>query len=546
MGQRTATADARVQAGETPIALLTLEFPSGQRLRLASAALSIDTRAFGDGPYQYQPLLTSVEAFTEEIDVFDLDGVGALTQATVGFVTSDDMAGLHAAWGHLTAATVEIATIWRGQKWHERAVLLGGGLVQSLELGLAGEPSSFVVEVIAPSSSASVGDDTRDIGAEFPGPYTTVGAADVPELTGRMGIWVFGTPASVPAYKLGDASALTPAGVATSNRVILCNHLLPSPAANVYVSHDGVQFATPQTPVNVPAAGSTGAYAYVDLSTIAVPPAPDTTGAVTWTAATSGGIARADDQRRAAVNAGQVLRKLLTMSGLRIDWHRCRRCLDLLSSWPIGFWLDAESLAIDVIRDYLVPYLPIIEMQSADGLYFAYADPHVQQVDGELVLGQTLLGRLGGVAFSDLGAIRNSFTINYRRDEFLDAYTESLTVDANTNALCALSQQLLRNDARGDTGLRADTPIDAPVFWDSSTARRCLNSIAGRKAIPRRVLSYVVSPDAYWVDAGSIYRLTDPEIGVYGVRGFVSALNRSLTPFEVTIELLDRTPVDCG
>ncbi len=543
---RTAEADARVQAGEPPIVLLTLEMPSGQVLRMATAALSIDAAAYGGGPYQYQPLLTAVDDFVEEIDVFDLDGVGALTQARVEFVTPDDLAGLHAAWGHLTAATVEIATIWRGQKWRDRVILLGGGTVQSLDLGTAGQVSSFVVEVVGPASSASVGDDTRDVGAEFPGPYTTVGGADVPSLEGRGAIYVFGTPLSVPAYKLGDASALTPAGTAAENRAILCGHLLPD-VSPISVYQDGVYAGALIAPENRAAAAPIGAYAYLDIdvaTTLAAwPPAGDTTGAITWKAS-YGGIARADNTLKACTNASHVLRKLLTMSGLRVDWRRCRRCLDLLASWPIGFWFDVEVLAIDAIRQYLVPYLPIIEMQSADGLYFAYADPQIQQVDGDLVLGQNLLGRLGGVTFSDLDEVRNSFTINYLRDEYLDAYTAALTVNADNDALCALSQQLLRNDKRGDTGLRAEDPIDCPVFWEATTARRALLSIAGRRALPRRILSYVTTPDAYWVDAGSVYRLTDPEIGVNGVRGIVSSINRTLSPPEITIELLDRTPID--
>jgi hypothetical protein len=527
MGYRTTAADDAIRGGARPVFLLTLSMPDGSRLRLANRAVTVRTTANQDGPYQYQPLLTGIDEFGEELDVFGLEGIGALTQAAVSIATTVDLAAQQGDWFNVAAATAELALWWDGMKWNDRQVILEGGVVQGIEFGQVGEETTFTLETSPPVSSESIGDDDRDLGDEWPPGILDSTGAEMSDLTGRKHIYVFGTPESVPAYKVG--------AVAGDDTLVLCGHRLPN-LSPVTVYEDGASGAA-YAPVNV--SNSTGDYASVSSALAGVFEAM--AGAYTWKAA-NGGIARADDASRPCTNAGHVLRRLLRDSGLRIDYRRCARTFARLAEWRIGFYTDSEVPAIDLIRDKLAAYLPIVEMQGGEGLYFAYVDPHNQPIDGDLVLGQNLVGRIGGMTISDLDAIRNSFTINYAREEFSDTYTAALTVDDTSSVLCMLSRQMLRREALGDTGIRADDPLDCPITWDAATARRILLARASRLALPRRMLTYYVAADAYWLDVGGVYRLTDPEMGISQQRGVITGINRSLAPYEMTIEMLDRSP----
>jgi hypothetical protein len=526
MSERVTAIDTAIRGGALPVFLLTMELPSGERIRVANRAVSVAGAA--DGPYHYQPLLSGIDEFVEELDVFSLEGTFALTQAAVSIATTVDLAAKQGDWEHVSAATAELALWWDGMKWKDRRIILEGGTLQGIEFGRVGEETSITIESSPPVTSASVGTVARLAEDWPPGLVDNVGDS-MSDLDGREYVYVFGEPRSIPAYKVGN--------VAGSNRLVLCGHRLPN-LSPVTATEDGLSIVT-ITPANGRAA--TGDYAYLDSATPGVFAAA--AGAYTWSALGIGGIARADDFSRPCTNAGHILRRLLRDSGLRVDWRRCRPALDLLAEWPIGFYTDTESPAIDIIRDMLVPYLPIIEVSGGEGVYFVYSQPHRQPVEGHLILGQQLVGRMGGMTLSDPDEIRNAFTINYFRDEFNDKYTQSAVLDDTNSALCMLSRQALRRERIGDTGVRADDPIDCPVVWDNATALRVLLVRASRRCIQRRILTYQVAPDAYWIDVGAVYLITDPEVGVTQRRAVLTAVNRSMAPFVATFELVDRTPL---
>jgi hypothetical protein len=65
---------------------------------------------------------------------------------------------------------------------------------------------------------------------------------------------------------------------------------------------------------------------------------------------------------------------------------------------------------------------------------------------------------------------------------------------------------------------------------------------ASRLALPRRALTYMAAPDAYWLRAGMVGFLTDAGYSVTRHRAVITSVNRSMFPFEVTFKLIDRTP----
>lgn len=475
-----------------------------------------------DGPYDYEPFLSGVTEFEQQLDVFSLDGVGALTQARVEVVLpSTDLAALQGDWYHVVASTVELSLIWEGQSLEDRLVVLDGGTIQGVEFGVLGQATSFTLEATPPVTSAAVGDDSRDVGTDFPSPLLDDTAVEMSDLEGSKYIHVYGNPDSVPAYKIGDDGA-------GNNRLLLCGHELARSGASYVVTiyEDGVSAGT-FTATNASING--GSYSYVSHATNF----RSADGAFTWKA-TYGGVAAADGYERAALNADGVIRRLLVDSGLRVDWRQTEPALAKLRDWRLGFFIDQEAPAIEVLRDRVLQYLPVVELNSGDGLWLHYCDPHHGPIEAHLVLGQDLLGRTGPMTISDVEAIRNGFTINYNQELFAGKLLSSLTLDESNSALCYFSEQLY--------GERADEVIDCDVIWDEATALRVLLARADRLALPRRILEYEVARDAYWLDAGMVVSLTDPDYGIDAHRAVITSINRSMSPFRARLELIDRTP----
>lgn len=517
MTERHGIADANLARGARPVWLFTLNLPDGRRLRVASRAVSVSTRwNTGDGPYRFDPLLRGVTEFDEEQDLYGLDGVGSFTQANVELSTTLDLAKLQGDWYAITAGTAELALIWEGQAWEDRVILLRNGTVQNVEFGLVGQATRFSLEATPPSTSIDIGDDSRDIGADFPAPMDKSGTA-LTSLDGSRYVTVIGTPLSVPGFKI-DA-------IGANNRLLLCGHHLVD-LGLVTVFEDGVSVGA-FTPVN--GTTTSGDICYVLSGT----QFDASDGAYTWSAA-RGGIAAADDETAPALGAGGVLRFLLERSGLPLDRRRLRRAYQLLAGWRFGIYVDAQTPAIDVVRDRLAKYLPLVELESGDGLWFAYADPHAAPIDHDLVVGQQLVGRIGGMRTTDLETTRNAFTMLYDREAFSKELRRSVTLDRTNSTLCLFSDQ--------QHGTKSDDVLECTGMWDPETALLAVGTRAARLAMPRRILTYEAAPDAHVIEAGDAVRLTDPDWGVRRHRGYARRVNRAMRPFHVELELVDRTP----
>ena len=171
-------------------------------------------------------------------------------------------------------------------------------------------------------------------------------------------------------------------------------------------------------------------------------------------------------------------------------------------------------------------------MAGGGGMWLAYVDPANAPIEAEVTLGQELLGRTSRMTLSDVEKIRNVFTLNFAPSAGEDGeYTGSVTLDETNSAICYYSKQLLQNTARGDTGERADDPIDCDATRDASTAGRMLLAKADRLALPRRILGYELAPEVYWLRAGAAITLTDPGYGITTHRGVITKINRSMVQF---------------
>lgn len=491
--------------------LVTLTLPDGTIIRAA-------TRPKGVSQWSYDTLLLEEPVFDEELNLFSLDAVAGFQQATVSLVTHEDLAAKAADWRHIVAARAELALIIGSASYDDRRVLIRNGRIHNLQLGLKGERTSFTVESVASPTSTAVGADTQDMGDEWVDPLTDTAAGAMSSLVGRKRVYVFGDPKRVPAYKVGAVSG--------NDRLVLCGHSLPDTGSVTVYEDDGSGISA--TPVNT--TNSAGAYAYNDSSSIYR--AAD--GAYTWDA-DRGGISAADDLASPALRASGVLRKLLAMSGERIDWRSMEDTLRSLHRYQCGFWVDEEVAALDLIRSRMVPVFPLVEVMGPNGLYFAISDPHERAPVVSLVEGQQLIGRASGLEFSDADAVRNQFTLNYAYNAQSGVYEKSATIDKDNDPLCYLSHQIYSETL-------ADKTLKTACVHDEATAYAVLRARASRLALQRRRVAFYAATDVMdYLRAGMVVLLTSSSWGMTSERAVVQSISYREAALMIQFDVLDRT-----
>lgn len=475
--------------GRGPVVVCLLRLRGGTVYAFGTEAIAIPQRGIDASTIQVSPGLV-VDAMESAIDPFGLTGETALAQAQVTVVLPSSLAGDQGDWRYIGAATAEIARVWPGDAWQDRESMLAGTQLSGLTLGVAGEPTTFTVEAAPTKTAAVIGNAGRTIGADFPTPIDDDGNA-LTSLEGVQYPEVHGAPYRSQGFKIGEV------GGDGYDRVVIAGHDFAD-LSSVEAFDDDVSIGTFAV-LNTTA--TSGPYAYIRSAANGV--LDSTVGAITI-APRYGGVAGRNGST-AATTMGDLLELWLSLSGVAVNWPRMLPTLERLRSWSGGVYLDAETDTLAAIRDHLVTVAPLIEMQSADGMWFYFADLETPQVRGVLTEGQELIGRVGGVGLTEIEDVVNAVTVRYALDEFSGEYAGSETVDADTDAAAYVSQQLY--------GTRTADVIEADSVADATTARRAGRSLIHRRAYRRRVTTWLVSD---WVDVqvGEVYRVVTPSLGI--------------------------------
>lgn len=476
-------------AGRGPVVVCLLRLPGGTVYAFGTEAATITQRGIDTSPIQVSPGLV-IDTMESTIDPFGLTGETALTQAQVSVVLPSSLAADQGDWRYIGAATAEIARVWPGDAWQDRESMLAGTALSGLTLGVAGEPSTFTVEAAPTKTAAVIGDAGRTIGADFPAPVDDAGN-DLTSLEGVQYPAVHGAPYRSQGFKIGEV------GGDGYDRVVIAGHDFAD-LSSVEAFDDGASIGTFAV-LNTTA--TSGPYAYIRSAANGV--LDSTVGAITI-APRYGGVAGRNGTS-AALTFGDLLELWLARSGVAVNWPRMLPTLERLRSWSGGVYLDTETDTLAAIRDHLVTAAPLIEMQSADGMWFYLAELDTPQLRGTLTEGQELIGRVGGVGLTEIEDVQNAVTVRYALDEFSGEFTGGETVDADTDAAAYVSQQLY--------GTRAADVIEADAVADATTARRVGRSLIHRRAYRRRVTTWLVSD---WADVqvGECYRVVTPSLGI--------------------------------
>ena len=465
--------------GRPPLMVLMLRLRGGSVYAIGTESAQVEG---DDGPIRVAPGLV-VDNIERSVDPFALAGETALTQARVTITLTDSLVSLAGDYRAVGAASAELAMLWPGDTWAMRSPLLMGTRLSGVTLGAAGQPTTFTLEAAQAPTSAVIGDAARTVGDDFPAPIDNAGI-ELSTLEGVQYPTVHGKPYSSAGVKIGEI------GGDGYDRVVIAGHVWTG-VGNVEAFNDAVSLGT----FAVQAATATsGAYAYIRSAT--AEQLDNDAGAITIRPIYGG--AAGIGGTSPALSLGDLLELWLTTSDLAVDWARCRPAIEALRSWPAGVYLDAETSAIDAVRDHIVSIAPLVEMQSAAGVWFYWADLETATPRGTLTEGQELVSAVGGVSLSEIEEVRNSVVVRYAYDEFAGEYTGSLTVDATNDAAAYLSQQLY--------GTLSAAPIETVAIADATTARRVGRSLIQRRAFQRRSVSWLVS-DYAEVEVGEVYTL---------------------------------------
>lgn len=506
--------------GDPPVALVTMETPGGV-LRLSSSPVSIEDTV--GGPYHYPGGLLGAVDMDGSMDLLRMEGATSLRQVNIEAILpgGEDAAALEGGWWALVAARVEVALWWPGMAWADRLVLISGLVSGEPQLGMEGEPCRFSVEAMEPASAWAV-DPERDMAGDgFPSPAGVSGYGDLsgytwPVIIGR----VYGVPVVKGGVVAGPAYIGLIAGHALAPDVVVGS--LTVYAASDVVSPTGLALGNET--------GTTGDYAAITATTDLTADDPKV-----FVDLASGGIANARRPERAATTAAGVLEHLLQSSGVRVDWQRMEETIALLRSWEIGLYLDDPASCLDVIREALLPVLPLVELQGPRGLWYAYVDPWTAPSRGHLTFGQELTGRAGALTCSDPSACRNSFVLHYAYDHYLDDFGDRIALNSDNYELCRYSRQLF--------GERAADPVKTHITWDAVTARRMAQHLAARYCLPRRRAAYTVDNSVYWLEEGQTLHITDADRSIATARAYVRRIRPAARPIVAEFELYDLAPV---
>lgn len=464
----SAAANTALSAGGHGVYLVTVR-AGGIVIRAATQAADVPWATGHDLAYA---ALARLEPLALEVNVGSLTGIGAYESIKVEIADeSTDAVSLQLAGHPLAGAVVEIALWWPGQDWELREVVLRGR-ARSPTLSPAGRLTGFTA-TSQPASSGSAGVVDPDVGItdEFPSrPYAV-------ELAGNLFPVVLGRVRNIPGLKLGGWSSV--------DHLLLAGHWLGAGDVNAYEDASTTPFAiNPYTIVNT-YSDEGRKVAWLEgaaLSTFIA------AGALTVNLETGGAPRR--DGAGATRTAADVLVWLLTKSERRVDWRRCQQALVHLATWDLGIYLDAESPAVNVIADRIVKVLPLVVLESADGLWYHYVDLSLNHPTADLVEGQNLLGPVPGTAL-DWGSeedCRNAYSLDWYYDHAVDQMRQHTAIDHDSDPMCRLGLDLTEE-------VRAEEPVDADMLWTETTARRSLLHRARRKSLPFGTCRMVVSAD---------------------------------------------------
>ena len=239
--------------------------------------------------------------------------------------------------------------------------------------------------------------------------------------------------------------------------------------------------------------------------------------------------------------AGEVLEYLLGLSSLAVDRGRLAAAKPMLSRYLLDGCISARVSPWDVIRDEILPLLPVSLVSGPAGLYpvvWRYdARPedatHILDADADPAVERS--GRIVYDSSDRANRVEVAYAYSYRRS----VYAGSIRLgavgdeDATPHPLCTWS--------RARTGRVLDRRLESAWIYDTSTAYAVAEWQAYAYCLPTRTVEFRV-PEAHFVhiERGDVVSVTDSTVYLDGAVGLVrEVLTDGGGYLVVSIQLLD-------
>lgn len=482
--------------------VVTLRAP-GFVWRVSDAPVIISSVTDGTPTLAEARLLDADDLYTE-LDAFGVERADfTRSRLSIGVPPGFHSAAVDAAFAHLAHAIVEIATYREGDPWNRRRVWIGYGVISGLALDVVNAAISCTVEASGPATSRAAVDGSRDMGTAFQ-------ALGFPRLTGKLWPTIIGAVYRVPGHKVGGVGSS--GGTGSSKYCLgIAGHHIADTGQAFLVRQDGVDYSPTGTLSIENTYDDDGLACAVIASTDSADFTSDQ-GSFTVDLP-GGGVESARNAGAAALYADGVIYYLLAQAGIPVDWSSLDTALQMVRGYDVGVYCDGTVDYLQVLRDRVLPVLPLVEETTLNGLGLRYVSPRDAPAMAHLEEGPTLIGFTGAlVQQSDPDDICTSFRVWYDYDHSTGAYLESIVVDSDTHPLCASTRALIAA-AEGGDGVRAYPDVELDCVWDFATAAAKAQDLADRLGAHRYGIEALLPPELDHLIEGDRVTVTSTSLG---------------------------------
>ena len=510
MSARTIAAESGQRNGLTMVPLVTLALPD-LVVRVSTQRINVPWARSPDG--EDLPFYAGVLELPEDAGIAAVDrfGGGAIGGGAGRLLIATDVLDFCALTfdGRApAAAVVEVAWIWPGEDFDRRVVVVRDARVESMTATPA--TAELALRQGDPGEGALICDPRRTVYTIGYGAFTTTYAVHELDTAKRqVAPEILGLVRGVPAHRARTT--------VSADYLLIAGHAIPS-GQELYLKNDRRNNSSGYQHSPVVTLG----YSFIqgDLGTsdpdggTFAPSAPDDTAHLPGGLTINSVLGRKAPNGQPYRGLGQILEYLLRRSGVAVDWGRCRAALRRAAGFQIGVYCDEPVPALKLIRDRILPVVPLVEQRSGEGIWYAWtATGTGEPIQARLVAGQHW-HRDGGIRV-DTSGIKNAFTLQYRYHYAFNDYRARVVLDASNSAICAHSASTY--------GTRHADNVASTVLYLPSSAWAAVRWMAARDALPRVRVEGVLEPSLYWLDAGAIVTLTDTSIGLDGRRAVLAS-----------------------
>lgn len=364
--------------------------------------------------------------------------------------------------------------------------------------------------------------------ARFPATTARIDTTTWPSAdSNRLGIyypWILGAPGD-DAY-LGATKPATPGYLVhvANGTLLIAGHHVAASFVKVRNMDDGT-FANIAVTNGTDALGQEVAYVNLTASGVTITEGDEYY--VSWYS--GGGIPGADGS--AMRGRGDLLLFFLRLTkSLAVDYERVEPLKDYLNAWKLDMHLqpgEERLRPIDVIRDHILPVLPISAAYSDVGLY--YVPWRFDATDADAIATMTgaapdARGRIPGnadvtrispVQWTSYADVYNDFVFSYANDQSRDTYHGRLVVTGSSDRLrddSAAEPNLYCIESDALYGTRSKD-VSLQSVWDTGTIAAYAGWMIRRYWHPTRAVTYLGGPWYGYLYPGAVVAVTDAKVG---------------------------------